>query len=70
MASLGPTEFIIMFLICLVFLLPVAAWIYLYRQGGDSRDLLFWAVIIFILPVLGPIAVFLFHRPRSKEKRE
>lgn len=67
---LGTAELIIVFLICLVFLLPVAAWIYLYRQGGETRDLLFWAVIIFILPVLGPIAVFLFYRPRAKEKRE
>ena len=70
MAGLESAEFVIMSLICLIALLPAAAWIYLYRQGGETRDLIFWAVIILILPVLGPIAVFLFYRPRVKEKRE
>ena len=68
MEMLGAAELAIVSLVCLIALLPVAAWVYLYRQGGETRDLVFWAVIIFILPVLGPIAVFFFYRPRAKEK--
>ena len=70
MGSMGPTELIIITVIIGFALLPVASWVYLYRPGGETRDMLFWAVIVLLLPVLGPIGVFQFYRPRSKEKRE
>ena len=70
MGSMVPAELIIIMVIICFALLPVASWVYLYRQGGETRDMLFWAVIILLLPVLGPIGVFLFYRPRNKEKRE
>ncbi len=67
MPSLGPAELIIILIISSVFVLPVAAWIYLYRQGGEARDLVFWAVVILLLPVFGrsPYSCFTAHATES-----
>ena len=70
MPMLGPTELIIILLICVIFVMPVAAWVRIYRQGGETRDLVFWGVLILIFPLIGPVAAFLFYRPRAKEKRD
>ena len=70
MSTYGPTELIIIALIIIIAALPVAAWIYLYRQGGETRDLVFWGVLILLVPLIGPVVTFLFYRPHSKEKRE
>jgi len=47
--------------------LAIAAWIYLYLKGASARDFIFWGVIMFLIPILGSIAVFLFF-PRQRKK--
>ncbi len=51
-------------------LLPLLAWIYLYRKGAEARDLIFWGVISLVIPLLGPIAAMLYIRRRDKHKRK
>ena len=47
--------------------LLLAAWIYMYRQGASGRDFIFWGPIAYFIPVLGPIAVFVYFRHRSRQ---
>lgn len=68
MPGLGGAELIIILLYCAMFALPVAAWIYLYRSGAAARDMIFWGVIVLLIPVLGPIATLIFFRNRRKTK--
>ncbi len=42
-------------------LLPIT-WIALYRRGAPARDMLFWGAIAVVIPVLGPLATFIFYR--------
>jgi len=69
MPNLGPTEILILLVpVCgfiVLAVLPVAAWIHIYRLGGQTRDMFFWAVIILLLPVAGPIAAFIFYKPNN-----
>lgn len=46
--------------------LLLAAWIYMYRQGAAARDIIFWGLIAYFIPILGPIAVFVYFRRRGK----
>ena len=50
-------------------LLPLLVWIYMYRQGAEARDLIFWGVIIVVIPLLGPLAAVVYMRRRGKPKR-
>ena len=49
--------------------LLLAAWIYMYRQGASGRDFIFWGAIAYFIPVLGPIAVFVYFRHRSRQAK-
>lgn len=49
--------------------LLLAAWIYMYRQGAAARDFIFWGAIAYFIPVLGPIAVFVYFRRRSRQRK-
>ena len=50
-------------------LLPLLVWIYMYRKGAEARDLIFWGVIIVVIPLLGPLAAVVYIRLRGKPKR-
>lgn len=70
MESLGPTELIIIMQIVVLALLPLIAWVYMYRQNAQARDLIFWGVIALAIPLLGPIAAMLYIRWQGKPKRQ
>lgn len=48
--------------------LMLAAWIYLYRKAAAARDFIFWGAIVYFVPYLGAIAVFVYFRHRNKRK--
>ena len=56
------------FLYCAMFALTVAAWIYLYRSGAAARDMIFWGVIVLLIPVLGPIATLISSATGARPK--
>ena len=66
MSSLGPTELVIVIGIVLMF----AAWVYLFLVGGNALIVILLALLALFLPVIGPIVIFLFYRPRDSEKRD
>ena len=37
----------------------------MYRRGLDARDMLFWGVIIVVIPLLGPLAAVVYIRRRE-----
>ena len=47
-------------------LIPIV-WIYLYRRGTSTRDMLFWGAIAVAIPILGPLAALVFHRRGSSD---
>ncbi|MCY3575655.1 MAG: hypothetical protein OXG92_13335 [Chloroflexi bacterium] len=63
---------ILMITLQLVFLtaLPLVAWVYMYRKGTETRDMIFWGVVALFIPLLGPLAVILYTRRRDKQKRQ
>ena len=54
-----------------IFILPVVSWIVLYVKGAEARDLLFWGVIVVVIPILGPLAAIIYalRSNRGKQKR-
>ena len=46
----------------LAFVLLPIAWIYLYRRGASTREMLFWGAIAAALPILGPLVTMIFYR--------
>ncbi len=70
MPNLAATELtIILIQVCFI-LLPLVAWVYMYRKGAAARDLIFWGVISLVIPLLGPIAAMLYIRRQDKQKRQ
>ncbi len=45
-------------------LIPLV-WVYLYRSGASTRDMLFWGAITVAVPLLGPLAALIFYRRRG-----
>lgn len=48
--------------------LAAVAWIYLYRRGSEVRELIFWGGIIFLIPILGPIVMFVYFHSIAKPR--
>ena len=55
-----------------IFTLPVVSWIVLYVKGAAARDLLFWGVIVVVIPILGPLAAIIYalRSNLGKQKRQ
>lgn len=66
MVELGPSELFIV----LSYMLTFAAWTYLVARGGKLQTLVLLALLATLIPIIGPIIIFLFYRPRGKEKRK
>lgn len=66
MPGLGASELAIVLSLMLTF----ASWAYLLARGGSLRAQLLYALLATLLPVIGPIIVFLCYRPRRKQKRD
>ena len=55
-------------LTALHYVLVLAVWIYMYRQGAAARDLIFWGPVAYFIPVLGSIAAFVYFRRKSEQR--
>ncbi len=70
---LGMPELMVIMLaslqIVFLLLLPLIAWVALYRKGAPTRDMIFWGVIALLIPLLGPIAALLYLRRRGQQKQ-
>jgi hypothetical protein len=66
MGSLGGPEVLLL----AVFGLPLLSWIVLYARGARARDMIFWSVILVLVPLLGPLAALVFAWRLKKDKRK
>ena len=66
MTVVGPSDLAFVLSLMLTF----AAWAYLLARGGRLQTLILWALLATLLPVIGPIIVFLFYRQRDERKQK
>ena len=66
MPKVGASELAYMLSLMLTF----SAWAYILTRGGSLRIQLLLALLATLLPVIGPVFVFLCYRPRTDRKRE
>ena len=51
-------------------MLTFAAWACILARGGSLQTQLLLALLATLLPVIGPVVIILFYRPRLERKRK